>query len=54
MIYHRLADLVQNRMRVSHVNLPAIVAALLWWGGTHAHREVAFRDAAERELRDKA
>jgi hypothetical protein len=46
MIYERLADFVQNRMRMSHIYQPVMLMALLREGS--AHIEVA-RATLERE-----
>src|SRR5215203_4089952 len=41
MTYERLADFVQNRMRMSHVNQPVMLMALLRDGGRCSTTEIA-------------
>jgi ATP adenylyltransferase len=41
MIYERLANFVQNRMRMSHVCQPAMLLALLRDGGRCSIEEIA-------------
>jgi hypothetical protein len=41
MIYERLADFIQNRMRMSHVYQPVMLMALLRGGGRRSTTEIA-------------
>jgi ATP adenylyltransferase len=41
MTYERLADFVQNRMRISHVYQPVMLMALLRGGGKRSTTQIA-------------
>jgi hypothetical protein len=41
MTYDQLVDFVQNRMRMSHVYQPVMLAALLAYGGKYSTEEIA-------------